>query len=183
MLDAIAAEYLKGRELWVSTTNLDTNRRVIWNMTRIASSQDPRALGLFLDVMMASAAIPGAFPPVMINVEVDGTPIRRCMWTAAPRPRCLFYPPGIDLANLTRERDGERQRTLHIVMNARLDPEWADTERRTLSIAQRAIISLIHTQGVGDLYRIYLTAMRDGMDFNLAYIPQNSSNSPRNCST
>jgi len=28
------------------------------------------------------------------------------------------------------------------------------------------------TQGVGDLYRIYLPSKRDGMDFNLAYIPR-----------
>ena len=40
-----------------------------------------------------------------------------------------------------------------------------------MSIAQRAISSLIQTQGVGDLYRIYATTQRDGVDFNLAYIP------------
>jgi len=37
--------------------------------------------------------------------------------------------------------------------------------------AGRAVGSLIHTQGIGDLYKIYLTAQRDGVDFNLAYIP------------
>ena len=42
---------------------------------------------------------------------------------------------------------------------------------RTMSIAGRAISSLIHTQGIGDLYTIYLTAQRDGTDFNLAYVP------------
>lgn len=170
-LDAIATEYLKGRELWVSTTNLDANRRVIWNMTRIASSQDPRALGLFLDVIMASAAIPGAFPPVMINVEVDGKAYQEMHVDGGATAQVFVYPPGIDLANLAHGRDGERQRTLYIIMNARLDSEWADTERRTLSIAERAIISLIHTQGVGDLNRLYLTAMHDRLDFNLAYIP------------
>ena len=47
-----------------------------------------------------------------------------------------------------------------------------------MSIAGRAISSLIHTQGVGDLYRIYLEAERDDIDFNLAYIPA-SFNAPR----
>ena len=31
---------------------------------------------------------------------------------------------------------------------------------------------MIQTQGVGDLYRIYLAAQGNGVDFNLAYIPK-----------
>ncbi|MDQ3774152.1 MAG: hypothetical protein M3461_07205 [Pseudomonadota bacterium] len=38
--------------------------------------------------------------------------------------------------------------------------------------AERRISSLIQTQGVGDLYRIYLTAQWDGGDYHLAYIPR-----------
>jgi len=40
-----------------------------------------------------------------------------------------------------------------------------------MSIATRAIGSLTRTQGIGDLYRIYATTQRDGIDFNLTYIP------------
>jgi hypothetical protein len=52
-----------------------------------------------------------------------------------------------------------------------LDPEWASVDRRTLPIALRAITSLIQYQGIGDLYRIYTSTQRDGVDYNLAYIP------------
>jgi hypothetical protein len=65
----------------------------------------------------------------------------------------------------------QRKRTLYIIRNARLDVDWASVERRTMSIAARAIGSLTRTQGVGDLYRIYATTQRDGIDFNLTYIP------------
>ena len=65
----------------------------------------------------------------------------------------------------------KRERRLFIIRNARLDPDWADTKRLTLPIAQRAISSLIQNQGVGDLYRIYATSQRDDVDFNLAFIP------------
>jgi hypothetical protein len=65
-----------------------------------------------------------------------------------------------------------RERHLYVLRNARLDPDWAQVDRRTLGITGRAIASLIQTQGVGDLYRIYLTARRDRFDFNLAYIPK-----------
>jgi hypothetical protein len=40
-----------------------------------------------------------------------------------------------------------------------------------LWLAEQAISALIETQGIGHLYRIYLTAQWDGVDYNLAYIP------------
>jgi hypothetical protein len=170
-LDAVAVEYDKGRELWVSTTNLDSRQRVIWNLTKIAKSRDPRALDLFHDIMIASAAIPGAFPPVMIDVSVEGKAYQEMHVDGGAMAQVFVYPPSLDLDQLADEQGGRRKRALYVVMNARLDPEWADTERRVLSIARRSIDSMIHSQGVGDLYRIYLTAQRDNLDFNLAFIP------------
>src|SRR5262245_51109883 len=72
MLDAIAAEYKKGRILLIGTTNLDARRPVIWDIGKIAESRQPAALMLVQDILVASAAIPGAFPPMMIDVEVNG---------------------------------------------------------------------------------------------------------------
>ncbi len=65
-------------------------------------------------------------------------------------------------------RGGE---VLFILRNARLDAPWEQVPRKTLSIVSRAIDSLTTTQGVGDLYRIFAASQRDGVDFNLAYIP------------
>jgi hypothetical protein len=42
---------------------------------------------------------------------------------------------------------------------------------RLLPIAERTINGLIGAQVVGDLYYIYTIAKHDGIDFNLAYIP------------
>ena len=171
-MGAVAAEYLKGRELWISTTNLDSRKTVIWNMTKIAASKHPNALNLFHDVMIASAAIPGAFPPVMIDVEVDGKIHSEMHVDGGAMSQVFVYPPNIDLGELSEEGKGVRERNLFVVMNARLDPEWAETERRVLSIAGRAISSMIQTQGIGDLYRIYITSVRDGVKFNMAFIPE-----------
>jgi predicted acylesterase/phospholipase RssA len=176
-LDAIAAEYVKGRELWIATTDLDKRQRYIWNMTRIASSRDSRAMDLFHSLMLASASIPGAFPPVLIDVEAGGQKYQEMHVDGGAMAQVFVYPIGLDFEALAAEHHAERQRTLYVIRNSRLDPDWAQVERRTLSIAGRAISSLIHTQGVGDLYRIYLTAQRDSLDFNLAYIPA-SFNAP-----
>jgi predicted acylesterase/phospholipase RssA len=71
-LKEVAHEYARGRRLLIGTTNLDAQRPVIWDMGKIASSSDPGALELFRNVLLASAAIPGVFPPVYIHVQVEG---------------------------------------------------------------------------------------------------------------
>jgi predicted acylesterase/phospholipase RssA len=171
MLEAIAAEHAKGRILLIGTTNLDARRPVIWNVTRIAASGDPHALELVRDILVASAAIPGAFPPTMIDVAVDGQPYQEMHVDGGASAQVFVYPPGLHLAQISKENRTTRDRRAFVIRNSRLDPDWADTKRATMNIAGRAVSSLIQNQGVGDLYRIYATTERDGVDFNLAYIP------------
>jgi predicted acylesterase/phospholipase RssA len=170
-LREIAAEYAKGRILLIGTTNLDARRPVIWNMTKLAASGDPKATELFRSIMIASAAIPGAFPPVLIDVEADGKRYQEMHVDGGAVTQVFVYPPSLQVKKITAEAGIQRDRHLYVVRNARLDPDWSEVERRTLSIAGLAISSLIRTQGVGDLYRIYTTAQRDGVDYNLAFIP------------
>ncbi|MCC8986809.1 MAG: patatin-like phospholipase family protein [Candidatus Contendobacter sp.] len=178
LLDVIAAEYAKGRLLLVGTTDLDARRAIIWNLTKIAASRHPRALELFRTLMVASAAIPGAFPPTMIDVEVGGQPYQEMHVDGGAMAQVFVYPPSLHLKDETRRLGLKpRERRVYVIRNSRLDPEWSQVERSTMTIAGRAISSLIHTQGIGDLYRIYLTTQRDGVDFNLAFIPD-SFNAP-----
>ncbi len=171
MLDAIAAEYEKGRILMVGTTNLDARRPVIWNVTKIAATRSPGALELVHKILMASAAIPGTFPPVMIDVQTGEQAYQEMHVDGGTSNQVFVYPIAAELAKLSAEHDSERQRTLYVIRNARLDPEWAQVDRRTLPIAMRAISCLIQYQGMGDLYRIYTITRRDHVDYNLAYIP------------
>jgi len=171
MLDAIAVEYAKGRGLLVGTTDLDARRAVVWNIGAIAESGHPKALELFHSILIASAAIPGAFPPVMFDVEVDGTPYQEMHVDGGTMAQTFVYPPTVNLAEVVKQAGIQRERHLYIIRNAGLDPAWASVERDIFSIAGRAISSLTHTQGIGDLYRLYVQAERDGVDYNLAFIP------------
>ncbi len=171
MLDNIAAEYRKGRLLLIGTTNLDEGRPVIWNVTKLAASNRPGVLHLVHQILIASAAIPGAFPPEMIDVEVNGRKYQEMHVDGGASAQVFVYPPSLQSAVEMRRRNIVRVRHLYVIRNARLDPQWQETKRSMFSIAGRAISSLIQTQGVGDLYRIYVTAVRDDIDFNLAYIP------------
>lgn len=179
MMRDIAAEYAKGRILMVATTNLDANRGVIWNIGAIAATGKPEALDLIHNILIASAAIPAAFPPVMFDVEVDGAKYQEMHVDGGAKAQVFLYPPTLHLSETVAAAGFKRDRVAYVIRNARLDPKWVDVRRKTLTIAGRAIDSLIQTQGVGDLYRIYMTAQRDGVDFNLAFIPATFGEQPR----
>jgi predicted acylesterase/phospholipase RssA len=171
MLDAIAAEHEKGRILLVGTTNLDVRRPVIWNITKIAASHRPGALELVHKILLASAAIPGTFPPVMIKVEAEGKSYDEMHVDGGTATQAFVYPAGVRMQELSQKSGVDRERRLYVIRNARLDPEWAEVDRRAMTIAVRAITCLIQYQGLGDLYRTYSISERDGVDYNLAYIP------------
>ena len=90
MIAQIAEEYAKGRLLLIMTTNLDQGRSVIWNIGAIAASEFPGKRDLIIDILRASAAIPGLFPPVMLDVSIDGSAIRRCMSMAGQLLKLSF---------------------------------------------------------------------------------------------
>jgi len=170
-LKKIADEYnTHGRWLLIGTTNIDAGQPVIWNMGRIATIGSPEALELFKRIMLASASIPGAFPPVMFDFLVDSQAFQEMHVDGGASTQVFLYPAS---ASSKAKELGIQRRTnrqAYIIRNSRLDPRWSETERRTLSVAGRAISQLIQTQGIGDLYRIYNTAQSDNVGFNLAYI-------------
>jgi hypothetical protein len=113
----------------------------------------------------------------MIDVEANGQRFQEMHVDGGTVAQVFVYPPSLHVKELLEQYRVVRERKIYIIRNARLDPDWAEVERRTLSIAGRAISSLIHTQDIGDLYTIYATTQRDGADFNLAFIPP-SFNAP-----
>jgi len=166
MLDAIALEYQKGRLLMIGTTDLDAQRPVIWNIGAIAASGHPGALELFRKILRASAAIPAAFQPVFMDVEIDGKKYQEMHVDGGAIAQLFLYPPSIDLSTSSIRR----QRTAYIIRNAKLDPDYSASERRTLSIAGRAINTMLSTSGRNDVLRTYFVSERDKVDYNLAYI-------------
>ena len=170
MLAAIAEEYRKGRLLLIGTTAIDVQRPVMWNIGAIAASGQPGALDLFRRILLASAAVPALFPPVMIDVEADGRHYQEMHVDGGAVAQTFLYPPQIGRMVNLREGALARQRHAYIIRSGRLDPEWATVERHLLPIAGRAISTMIHYSGYNDILRIYATTQHDGVDYNLAYI-------------
>jgi hypothetical protein len=165
MFAAIAREYQEGRLLLVGTTDLDSQRPVIWNIGALAVSGKPEALQLFHRILRASAAIPGLFQPVMVDVELDGRKYQEMHVDGGAIAQLFLYPPSLEAGRLMK-----RERHAYIIRNARLDPDYAMAERRTIDIAGRAINTMLAASGHNDVLRTYFVSQRDGVDYNLAYI-------------
>lgn len=156
LLAEIAAGYRAGRQLIIATTNLDAQRPVGWNIGAIAESGDPRALDLVRRVLLASAAVPGLFPPVMIDVTVNGRPHQEMHVDGGTFAQAYLYPPALGESRAQRIREGltPPSVTAYVVRNGRLTTTGGPVRRRALDIAGRAISTLIGAAGLGNIYRI-----------------------------
>jgi predicted acylesterase/phospholipase RssA len=179
---AIGREYRdKGRLLFVATTNLDVPVGVMWNIGAIAASGNKDAAELIAKILLASASIPGALPPVMIDVEAGGQRFQEMHVDGGTVAQVVLYPPSFSGDDLVQALgpDGapllkmvaHRQRSLYVIRNSRPGPDFETVDRSTLKIAGRAVSTLISTQGIGDLYQLYLVCHRDGIDYNVTFIP------------
>lgn len=82
----------------------------------------------------------------------------------------FLYPVGIDYEEVLSKLKVPGRPKVYIIRNSRLDPIYEQVENKLFPIAERSLDSLVRTQGIGDLYRIYLQTCRDGLEFNLAYL-------------
>lgn len=167
VLSDVAAEYRRGRRLFVLTTNLDAGRSVVWDMGMIAAKGGEDALRLFRDILLASAAIPGPFPPVYIEVEANGRRFLEMHVDGGVNGPIYVAPesylfPGAD------ERLPMSQ--LYIILNGKVRPEFYMPARTTSTVLGRSISLALQMGGRMDLVLIYLAARRDGVGFNLAYV-------------
>ncbi len=172
VMAAIAAEYKQGRVLDIVTTNLDAARPVAWNIGRIASSGSPDALQLIRDVMLASASIPAAFPPVMFDVEANGQRYDELHVDGGATSVLYLYPIGLDWGKLAEKLEVKGRPSVYIIRNGIWRKHYESVERSTIPIALRSMDSLMGSAVLGDAYRIYLATQRDGIDYHLAYIPE-----------
>ena len=169
---AIANEYRKGRELNIATTNLDAKRPVIWDIGRIAASEIPGAKDLIHDILLASASIPIVFPPVMIEVEAGGQRYDEMHVDGGAVSQVFAYPLGLDWRRVEKKLATKGTTQLYVIRNAKVHAEWKTIERSTRSIASSTMDSLIKNQGIQDMFRIYAGSKRDGLEYRLAYIPE-----------
>jgi len=121
---------------------------------------------------MASASIPGVFPPVRIKVTVDAKAYDELHVDGGVTRQVFLFPPGYDPKVVDDAIGWKPHRRAFIIQDARVGPEYQAVNDALLPVAGRSISTLIKTQGVADLFRVALLCKRYNIDYNLAYIPE-----------
>jgi hypothetical protein len=146
MIEAVAHEHARGRRLLIATTNLDSQKATIWDMGAIASQGGEAAVKLFRDVLVASATLPGLFPPKLIDVEAPdgegGVARHQEMHVDGGVAAPLFLMPDA----LLRWRDlGQRLRRgrVYVIFNTVLDPTPRSTPTGVTAIMGRSFETML----------------------------------------
>jgi hypothetical protein len=173
VMAAIAAEHRKGKRLFIATTNLEAQRGVIWNIGEIANSGNPQALDLIRRIIVASVSIPGVMKPVSIAVAAGGRRYDELHADGGVISQVFLYPMKVRQRVINQFESRGLQRRLYVLRNSKVVADYSAIKPTLFPITFRAIETISKYQGIGDLYRLYLTARRDGIDYNLCYIPDN----------
>ena len=176
LVAAIAAEYAKGRMLFVVTTNLDSQRSAIWDMGRIASLGTVAGLDLFRDVVTASVSLPVVFPPMLVNAEANGVRFQEMHVDGGVMAPVLTLPDAYLRRNTAPGLKDHLQ--LFILINNKVEPEFQLVPIKTIDIASRASSTIVKTQTRSILYSTYAFASRNHYGFNLTYIEEDQPVSP-----
>lgn len=174
MIDEVAAAHAAGRRLYVGTTNLDTKRLVVWDLGAIAAGGRPDRYTLFRKVLLASAAIPGQFPPVEFDVTVNGHRYTELHVDGGVtsevflRLSLLEVPPE-QLRAGARPLAGS---TIHAIVAGKLFADPTCTTPRLFGILRNSVTSLIYAMTENDLLRIYTLSLLTGMDFRFTALRQ-----------
>jgi predicted acylesterase/phospholipase RssA len=179
LLERIAAEHRKGRRLYVGTTDLRSKRAVIWDMGAIASRPSPEGGQLFRDVLLASSSVPGMFPPVAFQIEVDGrreTELHVDGAITAP----MFVPPGVfaTAALLTgptfNPNPPPGAPNLYAIVAGKLYPDAGPVRRRILPVLGATTSAALYAQCRAELANLYWQSRLSGMRYHMLALRQDA---------
>ena len=180
-IDEVAKEYRRGRRIFILTTNLDAERPVIWDLSAIAASDRADRRDLFVNVLLASAAIPGVFPPIRINVvAADGRMYEELHVDGGVTAQMVYGPPDVQLMKIEDKIfPTRRTRRLYVIRNGKLFPEFKTSDPNALMRAGRSVETLVKYQIVSDLLRLEKIATANNTKFFFNSIPSSFSARPQ----
>jgi len=164
-LQLIAEQHRRGRRLYVLSTDLDAQRAVVWDLGAIAASGRPDAAEVFHQVMLASAAVPVAFPPQYFPVTVGGRSFDEMHVDGGLMVQAFLpLPPRGTLA-------AGRRLSAYAILNGKFGGDWMSVPPRVVAIATRTFHTLTRAQCIANLREIADRAQETGAEFRCASIP------------
>lgn len=165
IIDMVANEAVKGRQLFVASTNLNLGKLHIWDLTALAVN---REYDRYRAALLASASAEMIFPPVEIDGVMHGDGgvkanifLRDNMLPAL----AMGHQHGADVLPV------KQKPTIYAIVNGALSPEYPPIKGDMISLAERSLNCLMDTNNIGCLYQIKYWADKLNYNFRLAYIP------------
>jgi predicted acylesterase/phospholipase RssA len=169
LLAEIATEHRRGRRLIIVTTNIDSGRPVAWNMGAIAAAGSEAALKLFRDILVATSAIPGLFPPVLIDVEANGRRLSEMHVDGGLAATVYIAPDSMLLASSSLRLPASQ---ITLILNSKLVSEFTMTDRSLVGVLGRSLSIGVKRATRSAAILLAAAARRSGTDFNVAYVDQ-----------
>ncbi len=169
MIREVAEQAALGRLLLVATTDLDKEETIIWDMGRIAARGGKAAHDLFRDVLVASASIPGVFPPVMIPVEYKGMQFDE-MHVDASATVPFFVAPELAYV-LPLDPHTLKGANIYVIVNGQMGATPQTTPLDAISILSRSFTAILQHRARSDIALTSEFAQKYGMNLKLTAIP------------
>jgi predicted acylesterase/phospholipase RssA len=176
LLRAVAAEHAKGRRLLVATTNLDTEKLMVWDMGAIATHGGPAARNLFAEVLIASASVPGIFPPTLIPVTWAGRTFLEMHVDGQTESPFFAFPPALLLS--AAGPDHAFRTHLHIIVNGQIDATFSVTPGSTMPILTRSFGTASKASVRAVLISTAQFCQTHGCDIALSTLPVGQKDDP-----
>jgi predicted acylesterase/phospholipase RssA len=169
LIFAVAREASNGRMLLVATTNLDREETVVWDMGAIAQRGGKEARDLFRNVLVASASVPGVFPPVMIEVEKDGKKYREMHVDGGASTPFFIAPEAV--MHLDDAASTLRGANVYVIINGQVASAPRPTSNNTIDIAARSFTSVLNQMTRTAIMQTDDFAKRNGLGYRFTGIP------------
>lgn len=167
----IGALHNKGHRLLIGTTNLDVERPVIWDIGAIANSDVPNKVELVRQIILASSALPGIFPPVLIEVEAEGETYDELHVDGGTTQQVVLIPENLGRPGRTFKSGTRPVVDLYIIYNGKVAPDYAPVKASGMDILFRSIPVFIKSLGRADVKRLRETALQHGATYKLVAVP------------
>lgn len=165
VLEEIGKAHRQGRRLYIGTTNLDAQRPVVWDIGAIANSNLPNRLQLVHNIILASAAVPGVFPPVLVDVSAQGERFNELHVDGGVTQQVLLMPGGYGNSG----HNGASR--LYVIFNGVVEPTRETVQISSMSLLERAVPTMLKYLGRANLAELANSARAGGMSFRITAIP------------
>lgn len=166
--------HAQGRRLFISTTNLDTKRQVIWDLGAIASSGRPDAGRMVRKILQASVTWPGLLPPVEFLIQKDGQCCReQHIDGGATGHAFIRFGPTVGWPGPGEPAPGWLAGTnLYVVTGGKLYDEPMPASKRFFGRILTGTSCLINTLARADMNQLHALSMSSGMRYHLLSQPR-----------